>query len=672
MTGTSSSGASTTMSSSSQSENVLKRSSEDVGWEYGILANPTNSDKKQRDKHIVEVREEVQLQQIQEEEDIEVIGSRKRPRTLGPMDRFASSINPDSSNEGSKKTRQQNFHDAIWKERTHQVDQYVAQWVYEAGIPFHAIDNDSFKRVMEAVGQFGPGYLPPSQYELREPLLKKEVKRVKKSLKKHEEEWALNGCSIMVDAWSDRKRRSIMNLCVNCKEGTIFLNKKHNEFIEAHTWEYIFEYVDKCVEEIGPLNVIQVVTDNASNNMVAANMMKKKRPNMFWTSCATHILNLMLQRIGNLPRFKGVINKAKTFTIFIYAHHKTLALMRKHTKKRDIIRPGVTRFATSFLTLQRLIDKKKDLKVMVASEEWEQCKHVKTTKGKAAYATVLSSHFWSGVLLCLKVFELNLYSRYFELWMGIRSHQWGFSRERLDSPLHLAGYLLNPYYFFKNQSIQHDPIVMEGIFTCVEKFFPDNYEVQNQVINVEMLKYRVKEGGFGRHLAELGCAEKDENYNPVAWWYNYGNGVPNLQRMAIKILSLTTSSSGCERNWSSFEGIHTKKMNRLDTTRLNNLVYVQFNVRIMNKKKREKEKKVDILLASEASMAQGWIVEGGDEELELGSGIGETSEVGSSLEPRGSSKNVEGTQEEGDDEEIEFESDTERILEGYGEEEFDA
>ncbi|KAM0985365.1 hypothetical protein ACFX2C_012644 [Malus domestica] len=125
------------------------------------------------------------------------------------MDRFASSINPDSSNEG-------------------------------ISIPFQAIDNDSFKRVMEAVGQFGPGYLPPSQYELREPLLKEEVERVKKSLKKHEEEWALNGCSIMTDAWSDRKRRSIMNLCVNCKEGTIFLSSKECSS-EAHIGEYIFE-----------------------------------------------------------------------------------------------------------------------------------------------------------------------------------------------------------------------------------------------------------------------------------------------------------------------------------------------------------------------------------------------------------------------------------------------
>ncbi|CAN6685690.1 unnamed protein product [Malus baccata var. baccata] len=650
MTGTLSSGASTTMSSSSQSENVLKHSSEYVGWEYGILANPTNSDKvkcKLCDKiisggvhrlkqHVANIRGNV--------------AACTKPRTLGPMDKFASSINPDSSNEGSKKTRQQNIHDAIWKERTHQ------------------------------------------------PLLKEEVERVKKSLKKHEEEWALNGCSIMTDAWSDRKRRSKMNLCVNCKEGTIFLSSKECSS-EAHTGEYIFEYVDKCVEEIGPPNVIQVVTDNASNNMAAANMMKKR--GRIW--------------IGNLPRFKGVIDKAKAFTIFIYAHHKTLALMRKHTKKRDIIRLGVTRFATSFLTLQSLMDKKKDLKVMVASEEWEQCKHVKTTKGKVAYATVLSSHFWSGVLLCLKVFEPlfkvlrivdgdkkpsmgflygELQKAKMEIKETFKNNEANYqpilqiidekARERLDSPLHLAGYLLNPYYFFKNQSIQHDPIVMEGIFTYVEKLFPDNYEVQNQVINVEMHKYRVKEGGFGRHLAKLGCAENYEHYNP-------GMNIHICLylfikfEMAIKILSLTTSSSDCERNWSSFEGIHTKKRNRLDTTRLNNLVYVQFNARIVNKKKREKEKKVDILLASEASMAQGWIVEGGDEELELGLGIGETSEVGSSLESRGSSKNIEvrelheedfisdeETEEEGDDEEIEFKSDTERVLEGYGEEEFNA
>ncbi|XP_062014339.1 uncharacterized protein LOC133730841 [Rosa rugosa] len=322
--------------------------------------------RKQKDMHEKEVREEVEVSQSHDVEDVEIEGSsfsRKRPHFLGPIDK----------------------------------------WVYEADIPFHAIDNDSFKRFVEAVGQFGPGYRPPTQYQLREPLLKEEVERTKNSLKKQEEEWVKNGRSIMTDAWSDRKRRSIMNLCVNCKEGTTFLSSREDS-LQSQTEAYIFEYVDNCIEEVGPQNVVQVVTDNATNNMAAGNLLKIKRPNLFWTSCATHTLNLMLQGIGNQPRFKGVIEKAKTFTIFIYAHHKTLTLMRKHTKKRDIVRPRVTRFATSFLTLQSLMDKKSELRCMVACDDWTACKHSKSAKGKVAYNTVLSASFWNGVTLCLKVF----------------------------------------------------------------------------------------------------------------------------------------------------------------------------------------------------------------------------------------------------------------------------
>ncbi|XP_022880856.1 uncharacterized protein LOC111398153 [Olea europaea var. sylvestris] len=183
-----------------------------------------------------------------------------------------------------------------------------------------------------------------------------EVERTKETLKKQEEEWKNNGCSIMIDAWSDSKRRSIMNLCVNCKLGTTFLSSKETND-DAHTDEYIFEYVNECIKEVGEENVVQIVTENVSNNTAVVNLLSMQRPNIFWTSCATHNLNLMLEGISKLPSFKGVIRKAKSFTIFIYAHHKTLALMRKFTK-REIVRPGVTRFATSFLTLQSLLDKK--------------------------------------------------------------------------------------------------------------------------------------------------------------------------------------------------------------------------------------------------------------------------------------------------------------------------
>ncbi|GFS30772.1 hypothetical protein Acr_00g0013980 [Actinidia rufa] len=232
------------------------------------------------------------------------------------------------------------------------------------------------------------------------------------------------------------------------------------------------------------------------------------------------------------------------------------------------------------------------------------------------------------------------------------------AQDRLDSPLHLAAYLLNPYYFFKDQSIEDDPMVMDAFIVCVEMFFPNDIQLQNLVSNVELLKYKEKVGSFRKDVAIAGCAHNDDNYNPGGWWSNYGNGVPNLKRMARRILSLTTSSSGCERNWSTFEGIR-------------------------------KEKGVDVLLASQASMAQAWIVDGGDdEEVEPGSGltwgmVGEASGADSALEPRRSCRNVEvrelheedfqsdqETEDEGN-EEYEFESDEERVLEGYGEEELE-
>ncbi|CAJ2646347.1 uncharacterized protein LOC123904170 [Trifolium pratense] len=67
------------------------------------------------------------------------------------------------------------------------------------------------------------------------------------------------------------------------------------------------------------------------------------------------------------------------------------------------------------------------------------------------------------------------------------------------------------------------------------------------------------------------------------WWNTFGHSVPNVQKWAIKILSQTASSSGCERNWSVFERIHTKKRNRLEHQRLNDLVFVHYNLRLKNR-----------------------------------------------------------------------------------------
>ncbi|KAL8529886.1 hypothetical protein ACS0TY_007085 [Phlomoides rotata] len=88
---------------------------------------------------------------------------------------------------------------------------------------------------------------------------------------------------------------------------------------------------------------------------------------------------------------------------------------------------------------------------------------------------------------------------------------------------------------------------------------------------------------IGRPLA----LDSSKTMQPDKWWKFFGCGAPNLQNLAMKILS-QTSSSGCERKWSVFERIHTKKRNRLEHPRLNDLVFIHYNLHLQEMLERKR------------------------------------------------------------------------------------
>ena len=60
----------------------------------------------------------------------------------------------------------------------------------------------------------------------------------------------------------------------------------------------------------------------------------------------------------------------------------------------------------------------------------------------------------------------------------------------------------------------------------------------------------------------------------------YVNHAPTLRNLSLKVLSQTTLSSACERNWSTFALIHTKQRNRLAYPRLQQLVFCYYNMKL--------------------------------------------------------------------------------------------
>jgi type III secretory pathway lipoprotein EscJ len=63
--------------------------------------------------------------------------------------------------------------------------------------------------------------------------------------------------------------------------GVTFIKSKEMSNV-SHTSEVIFELVDKAIQDLGPDSVMQVVMDNASNNMGAKTLLHDKRPNIFF------------------------------------------------------------------------------------------------------------------------------------------------------------------------------------------------------------------------------------------------------------------------------------------------------------------------------------------------------------------------------------------------------
>ncbi|XP_049386035.1 uncharacterized protein LOC125850206 [Solanum stenotomum] len=236
-----------------------------------------------------------------------------------------------------------------------------AIWMYDAGLPFNCVNHKSFDKFIETVGQHGPGMKPPTFHEVRVTHLKKEVEKVEKIVDEHKVQWTKFGCSMMKDKWTARNGKMIINILVNSPIGSVFLGSvdASNESTDSTKMYKLFE---STIERIGPENVVQIVTDNASENVKAGSMMMGAYPHIYWTPCAAHCINLMFGDIFKVKPYASVFKKAIRIHSYISQRTFLLILMRKFTNKRNLVKPAKTKFATAFLILRARYIQRKNLR----------------------------------------------------------------------------------------------------------------------------------------------------------------------------------------------------------------------------------------------------------------------------------------------------------------------
>ncbi|CAN1170206.1 hypothetical protein LINPERHAP2_LOCUS28863 [Linum perenne] len=116
-------------------------------------------------------------------------------------------------------------------------------------------------------------------------------------------------------------------------------------------------------------------------------------------------------------------------------------------------------------------------------------------------------------------------------------------------------------------------------------------------------------------FSSYGSMQLLDRKNPADWWSSFGDDVPELQKFAIRILSLTCSASGCERNWSVFERVHFKKRNRLLQKKMNDIVYVMYNSKLLRRQAKDIERVFDEIDSDDEWLAGG---DRGNNEEEIG------------------------------------------------------
>ncbi|KAF3960345.1 hypothetical protein CMV_014932 [Castanea mollissima] len=410
------------------------------------------------------------------------------------------------------------------------VDDILARFFYADGLKIKVVNSPYFLEMAKAIAAFGPGYEPPTKDELSDSFLSKEKGRIEKSVGLVRESWPHTGCTILCLGHLDGLQDCFhIDVFVSSPRGLIFLKAVDIDVIDEVD-NVLSGVLSDAIEEVGPTNVVQIISHLGSQ---------------LGQACCKSSKSLILSKFPHL------------FCVLLQ---------------------------------------------VVVGEDWKQWKLCipEDIIGIEVEAAITGDDFWSRAHLFLQLCEpflrflavLNIdrsvmgdvYDWRVQALEAVRSK--GIEESALNqleelienrwdvlfSPLHAAGYILNPKYFGKGQT--KDRTVMRGWKATLERYEGDS--AMRRVLREQFSSYWRLEGSLGEEDA-VDCRDK---MDPVAWWENFGFETPYLQTLAMKVLSQVSSVGTCEEIWQDNDFPCRETVNRLGVERVEDLVFVRNNLRL--------------------------------------------------------------------------------------------
>jgi hypothetical protein len=526
----------------------------------------------------------------------------------------------------SREKKQPLLADCVASAQGMRADEAVARCMYRFALPFHIVDQAAFHDMVEAIKAAPSNWKTPNRKRVAGELLDKTYDKVEAAKKKARSDASHKGKrqTIISDGATIGKHPLTNYLTFVRDYGMMLLGyddaTDHHQEGGKKDANWYADGLRRAIEEVGPTNVIQVVTDCCNVMKAAWRIIEAEYPWIFCCGCLAHQVNTFVKHVCKIPKadedgdeedegwldivgdadglgiVRSMIKKCKRIVAHFNEIHNNRAILRKYSSARlkkdySFIVPSDTRFGLYLLMLHRVLILKPALMTTCFDEYYQD-------RDTGVSDIVEDNAFWESltkftnfmfpVLRLIRLGDSDMevigkvHARVKDITKHFDEHKadepyfqkivdlWTTDSKPLVTDLHKVAYALDPEFWDEDHFADND--VMQAFTRAIDKYYSDDSRKAEKcaIVMQQYRQYLSKSHGLDTDVIKMQAATLPTS----DFYYMCCAMFPELRAFGMAVSQCLTGAGGCERNWGDYKWIRNKKRNQLSLETIEKLVSV--------------------------------------------------------------------------------------------------
>jgi hypothetical protein len=470
----------------------------------------------------------------------------------------------------------------------------LAMYIVRTNTAFRAVEDPWLLKMLQIARALPELPAMPSRKKLSDSILNRVADDSIQSMATNFQQQSKRfGYTLAIDGWSTRHNVDYINFIKSSNGVDMFSEAKSGVAFKKKV-----DMVALLSEHIraGGKEIVQLVVDGAV--VCTFPTLSASFPDVFLTWCGAHSLDLLLEDIAKHTDVRMIIDVASSLVKFIMNHKAVLDIFKKHSQGMILLRPGLTRFATHFISMQRVHRLQGAILSTFSSPEyraWLPTQETTVRQAASQISPLLSVNWFQRIESLLDLMEPvvmllrdvdgcaigwagKIYYRMYLLqeFFADAQHYCNFSPtlqehvqsvfrirwDKMHARIHTVGFMLDPEFQDVTDFEQtSDDAFMREWHEIVAAQFP------GKSVDDQLAMFHDRKGSFAQ--APRGMK------NALQYWTYYGASAPDLQHLAMRVFAQPVSSSAAERNWSLFAWTLGLRRQRLGPAKLSSMISIQ-------------------------------------------------------------------------------------------------